>query len=166
MKEKEIIDLEGEKITTELRNRRSSLATYALLIAFLAVLAAAYFIINFYQQRLASNHIILDQQEQINKQKIKELNNNLQIQTMQSLMKGQEIERDRVAKDLHDSLGGLLSTIKLRFDGIPLNGGNKIDEKDFTQIHNLLDVACNEVRSISNNLQPGALEQLGPYIGP
>lgn len=40
----------------------------------------------------------------------------MQLQSMQSMIDGQESERERIAQDLHDSLGGLLSTIKLRFD--------------------------------------------------
>jgi len=105
--------------------------------------------------------IILAQKEQINEQKIKELNNNLQIQSMQSMMKGQELERERVAKDLHDSLGGLLSTIKLKFDGVINNGNPKISFSEYEKINVMLDDACQEVRNISSNLQPGALEQLG-----
>ncbi len=159
-KQKEIIDLEGEKRMEELRSRRSNLANYALMISFLAVLAAAYLIITFYQQKLNSNQIITSQKEQINQQKINELKTNMQIESMQSMMKGQELERERVAKDLHDSLGGMLSAIKLRYDGL-LKKDKVVNEEEFTNIHDLLDDACQEVRNISNNLQPGALEQLG-----
>ncbi|MBL0305633.1 MAG: histidine kinase dimerization/phosphoacceptor domain-containing protein [Chitinophagaceae bacterium] len=34
---------------------------------------------------------------------------------LQSMMNGQETERTRIAKDLHDGLGGLFSTIKMHF---------------------------------------------------
>jgi signal transduction histidine kinase len=159
-KQKEIIDLEGEKRLNELKSRRSNLANYALMIAFLAVLVAAYLIIMFYQQKLSSNQIIALQKEQITQQRITELNKNLQIESMQSMMKGQESERERVAKDLHDSLGGMLSAIKLRFDGLTADK-ETIDPSELSNIHGLLDDACQEVRNISSNLQPGALEQLG-----
>lgn len=158
-KQKTIIDLEGEKRLEELRSRRSNISNYALMIAFLAVLAAAYLIITFFQQKLSSNQIINSQKEQINQQRITELKNNMQIESMQSMMKGQELERERVAKDLHDSLGGMLSAIKLRFDG--LRSEKETNEPEYQNIHDLLDDACQEVRNISNNLQPGALEQLG-----
>lgn len=159
-KQKAIIDLEGEKRLEEIRSRRSNLTNYALMISFLVVLVAAYLIITFYQQKLTSSQIITSQKEQINQQKIKELQNNMQIESMQSMMQGQELERERVAKDLHDSLGGMLSAIKLRFDGL-LQKDNKVDAGEFNNITDLLDDACQEVRNISNNLQPGALEQLG-----
>lgn len=161
-KQNTIFDLEGEQRATQLKTRRSSLANYALMISFLAVLAAAYMIITFYQQKLSSNQIITTQKEMINQQKIKELENDLQIESMQSMMKGQELERERVAKDLHDSLGGMLSAIKLKFDALHYdNDASAQHQADHENLQELLDDACQEVRNISSNLQPGALEQLG-----
>ena len=130
------------------------------MISFLAVLAAAYMIITFYQQKLSSNQIITTQTEMINQQKIKELETNLKIESMQSMMKGQELERERVAKDLHDSLGGMLSAIKLKLEAMHMGEDNH-HHKDHGKLQQLLDDACQEVRNISSNLQPGALEQLG-----
>ncbi len=156
----EKIDLEKNKRLFELKSRRSNFTLYSLLFSIGAILLAGYFVILFYQQKLETNNIIHNQSEQINTQKIKELENNIQLQSMQSLIDGQESERERIAQELHDSLGGLLSTIKLRFD--KLVHDQKISEKeDFTKLHNLIDAACGEVRSISNDLKPGSLEKLG-----
>lgn len=115
----------------------------------------------FYQQKLSANEIIHSQNEQINQQKITELENNLTLQTMKSMIAGQEEERERIAKDLHDSLGGLLSTIKLRFDKLQTDNRVALSNTDFIKVHDLIDVACVEVRNISHDLKPGALEDLG-----
>lgn len=160
-KAKEIISLENQKMVSQIKHRRSNLSKYALFFALIAVLITAFFIILYYQQRLASNQIIIQQKEQINHQKIVELNNNQQIISMESMMKGQELERNRIAKDLHDSLGGLLSTIKLQFDGLQKNDKGQLGDQDIQHIHNMLDMACNEVRNIASNLKPGALDKLG-----
>jgi signal transduction histidine kinase len=112
-----------------------------------------------YQQRLNSQDIINIQQEELNTQKIKELENNLKMESMYSMMEGQEKERERIAKDLHDSLGGLLSTVKLQFES--LNIKNESNIKTFDNANHLLDQACQEVREISRNLQPSALINLG-----
>jgi signal transduction histidine kinase len=79
---------------------------------------------------------------------------------MRSVIEGQEIERERIAKDLHDSLGGLLSTIKLQFDNIGVQK-NISDTKEFIKGRELLDSAVTEVRSISRNLQPSSLVNMG-----
>ena len=110
------IDLAQNQRLFELKNRRSNFTLYGLLFSIASILLAGFIIILFYQQKLSANEIIHSQNEQINQQKITELENNLTLQTMKSMIAGQEEERERIAKDLHDSLGGLLSTIKLRFD--------------------------------------------------
>jgi signal transduction histidine kinase len=156
----EKIDLEKSKRLFELKSRRSNFTMYSLIFSIVAILFAGYFVILFYQQKLETNNIIHNQTEQINTQKIKQLENNIQLQSMQSLIDGQESERERIAQELHDSLGGLLSTIKIRFTKI--NHDRNFTEKDeYTKLYNLIDAACVEVRSISNDLKPGSLEKLG-----
>ncbi len=156
----EKIDLEKSKRLFELKSRRSNFTLYSLIFSIVAILLAGYFVILFYQQKLETNNIIHNQTEEINTQKIKQLENNIQLQSMQSLIDGQESERERIAQELHDSLGGLLSTIKLRFDKLK---HDKIlsDKDDYLKLYNLIDAACVEVRSISNDLKPGSLEKLG-----
>lgn len=85
----------------------------------------------------------------------------MKISSMQSMIIGQEKERQRIAVDLHDSLGGLLSAVKLQFDNIrsKLNGHFHADQ--YQHATRLLDTAVEEVRNISRNLQPGALRELG-----
>jgi signal transduction histidine kinase len=71
-------------------------------------------------------------------------------------IESEEKERIRIAKELHDGLGQLLSTAKLNLSG--LDGSiDKDDEKLLTNSITILDDAVNEVRSISHNLMPTAL---------
>jgi len=75
----------------------------------------------------------------------------------------QENERKRIARDLHDSVGMLLATAKLNLS--VLEGGyENYDKEEKGIIENakmLVDQSCVEVRSISHNLMPGALIELG-----
>jgi len=92
---------------------------------------------------------------------------------MNSMIEGQEAERLRIAKDLHDSLGGLLSTVKAHFTTIQ-NEIEQLDALDLTGKTNaLIDEACIEVRRISHNMMPhalslsglkGAIEDLGTHL--
>jgi len=71
-------------------------------------------------------------------------------------IESEEKERIRIAKELHDGLGQLLSTAKLNLSG--LDGSiDKEDEKLLTNSITILDDAVNEVRTISHNLMPTAL---------
>ena len=80
---------------------------------------------------------------------------------MQSLLSGQEEERRRIAQDLHDNIGSLMTSLKMKVLGIQRN----IEQ---TQLHTLVeevDTIINqtstEVRRISHNMTPVAMELTG-----
>ena len=58
---------------------------------------------------------VASQQHLIQQQKILELEKDKQLFAIDAMLKGQEEERSRIAKDLHDGLGGMLSGTKLSF---------------------------------------------------
>lgn len=85
-----------------------------------------------------------------------------EVLTLQSLLQGQEIERERMARDLHDGLGGILSGIKLNLSS--MKGNVIISEKDvnlFTKSIDQLDNAIAEMRRVAHNMMPEALLKFG-----
>lgn len=97
-------------------------------------------------------------------EKVKERTSELQKaldEIKEAMFKGQTIERKRVASELHDNLGSLLSGIKWRLEAI--NGENltKNEKKIYTGVVSLLSDAYKEVRLISHNLLPATLEENG-----
>lgn len=160
-KNTEIKLLEKEKALAEESNQQQKRALIVLGLVLGLLTLVIYYIIRFYSEKINTARIIEEQNEKINQQKINELKDKIQINSMQSMIEGQEVERERIAKDLHDSLGGLLSTIKLQVDNIRNKEKNKKDFPAFDKATQLLDTAVAEVRTISQNLQPGALNRLG-----
>ena len=78
------------------------------------------------------------------------------------MLKGQEEERSRLAKDLHDGLGGMLSGVKISFSNMKenmiLDAANTASfEKSITQ----LDSTIAELRKVAHNLMPEALVKFG-----
>lgn len=71
-----------------------------------------------------------------------------------SIIQTQETERQRLAKDLHDDLGGTLSAIK----------GKIANEKASQEAINLVEKAIHDLRYISRNLSPPELENDGLII--
>jgi signal transduction histidine kinase len=102
------------------------------------------------------------QKRKIQEQKIAELEKEKLLSATKSLLKGQEDERSRMAKDLHDGLGGLLSGVKLQLGAMK---GNLIlsEEHGRTFNHALskLDESINEMRRVAHNMMPEALMKLG-----
>lgn len=97
----------------------------------------------------------LRHQENINHHQEKEkLLQEQELKEMNALIKGQDFERNRIAKDLHDGIAGDLAGIKLLLakENVDLNNKNleKIQE-------NLSDV-FQEIRQISHNLSINSLK--------
>jgi signal transduction histidine kinase len=84
---------------------------------------------------------------------------------VQTLLENQQIvetERSRLAKDLHDGLGGMLSGIKLTLGSIPgnmvLTGENSIV---LTKAIHQLDNTITEMRRVAHSMMPEALLRFG-----
>ena len=85
-------------------------------------------------------------------------NSEERINNFTALMMGIEHERQRIAQDLHDGLGVLLSTIKMK-----LSIENETEQKQ-QKLGNLMgdiDIALEDIRGISRNLMPITLSKLG-----
>lgn len=115
----------------------------------------------FFRNRLKYQRTIAAQTEALQKQEIRELQQQNKLLALNSMIEGQEAERLRIAKDLHDSLGGLLSTVKAHFTTIQKEI-EQLEKLNITEKTNsLIDEACIEVRRISHNMMPHALSISG-----
>ncbi len=101
------------------------------------------------KQQLAQQQIIQMQQEK-------------QLQAVDNILQTQEQERSRIAKDLHDGVGGLLSSVKLNLS--TMKGNVIIPEQDvqlFNKSITQLDNAIAEMRRVAHNMMPEALVKFG-----
>ncbi len=81
--------------------------------------------------------------------------NRQEKEAAKSLMETQENERKRIAEDLHDSLGHLLSTAKLNLQQ------EKIEKSQINNSLELINQASDEIRNVIFNLMPATLEEEG-----
>jgi len=75
-----------------------------------------------------------------------------------AVIEAEEQQRVRIARDLHDGIGQLLSAARLNMGSI------KVNESDTTAVNNalsLLDDSIKEVRSVSHEMMPGTLMKQG-----
>ena len=92
-------------------------------------------------------------------QRIRQLEKDKKLISAQFILEGQEEERKRIAKELHDGIGVLLSTAKMQFssiDGVTPDSRPKINNAT-----RLLEIAATEVRKITHNMMPGLLTKYG-----
>lgn len=80
-----------------------------------------------------------------------------------AVIRAQEAERRRVARELHDSVGQLLLSVKLRIQACAakLPPGETALAADASRVLELLDEAIGGVRDISRELRPPTLDDLG-----
>lgn len=145
----QIKTLAVEKQLAEEQSRNQQLLNSALLVVLIiSILGVLALVFLRRQQRL-----IAHQQSVIAHQQIRQL----ELKSLQAMIEGQESERSRIARDLHDGLGIQLSRIKLfveaHQDLLPASVKEPLNQ--------FLDEACTETRLISNDLRPYALSTFG-----
>jgi signal transduction histidine kinase/predicted ATPase len=82
---------------------------------------------------------------------------------LKALVQVQDNERKRIASDLHDSLGSLLSGVRLRFNGLQQDFAIKVPDKSarYSDTLTLLDEAIAELRLVSHRMVPVSLGRFG-----
>jgi two-component system NarL family sensor kinase len=141
------------------QQRKSKFIILVVAVALILIISVWLYIVN---QRRKNMTLLAEKNEEINKQQIDELLQEQEIASLQGVLQGQESERKRVAMDLHDRLGGMLSMVKLHFSAFE----ERIDTTDaknqkFLKASELLDQATKEVREISHDLLSGVLTKFG-----
>jgi len=102
------------------------------------------------------------QKQNLQQKRINELETQQQLTATEAVLKGEEQERTRLAKDLHDGLGGMLSGIKYSFNTMK---GNLVMTPDnaqaFERSMDMLDSSIKEMRRVAHNMMPEALVKFG-----
>lgn len=76
---------------------------------------------------------------------------------LKALIDATEIERKRIARDLHDGVGQQLSALKMGFQQI----NEQVGDEKIRHLKSLIDDAASDVRSISHQMMPKVLEEFG-----
>jgi signal transduction histidine kinase len=101
------------------------------------------------KRRLAESHIMQLEQEK-------------QLIATQSVLDGEVQERSRLARDLHDGMGGKLTAMKLYLEKFKQNA--KFDDAEVQQFDKAMDIlaeSVQEMRRVSHNLMPDTLSRDG-----
>lgn len=147
----QILKLEAENANQLVINKQRQLVIWILVIVSFSLTA-----IGLLFQRKTQH------KQQLQVQRIKELETEKQLAATEAVLKGEEQERSRLAKDLHDGLGGLLSGIKFSFQTMK---GNLIltpeNARLFERSLDMLDTSIMEMRRVAHNLMPENLIKFG-----
>ncbi|OIV43404.1 tetratricopeptide repeat-containing sensor histidine kinase [Flavobacterium johnsoniae] len=151
---------ESEKKITMLQsqNDKAALLVYnnRLNSVLLAGLSFILFLIVLFLWIFNKNQKKLSIQKEINlKQELSAFEDRHKLSVSKALIQGEEMERKRIARDLHDGLGSMLSGVKIH-----LNLAKKENPETVNGVDTLLDNSIKELRNISQNLMPESLLEL------
>lgn len=99
----------------------------------------------------------LKQRKRRNQQQVYSLEQQREIEVSKALMEGEEQERLRLARDLHDGLGGMITGIKMKLDA----KARATNDLDLTKTVEQLDTTLTELRRTARNLIPENLMKYG-----
>ena len=105
---------------------------------------------------------LAEQQHELAEARISQLEQEKQLIATQSVFDGEVQERTRLARDLHDGLGGKLTCAKIYLQELQKSG--KFDAAKVEQLNtamNMLDDSVQEMRRVSHNLMPDILSHAG-----
>jgi len=104
----------------------------------------------FYRHRLnIQKRKTVEQEREIARRKIEQLEKEKQLIATQAILDGETAERSRLARDLHDGLGGMLSVVKLNL------------ENQQSKAMGMLDESIVELRRIAHHMMPESLMHSG-----
>ncbi len=150
-KELQITQLETEKKVQQLTISKKNTLNYILIGGAFAMAIIFLLAYRGYQQK-----------QRLQLQRISELETEKKLAATEAVLKGEEQERTRLAKDLHDGLGGMLSGIKYSLNTMK---GNLIMTPDnaqaFERSMDMLDSSIKEMRRVAHNMMPEALVKFG-----
>lgn len=144
-RENELLESQVELTESKLRQRRTEI--WLLIFVIISITGAAIFLL--YRRRQK-------QKEALDAAIIK--HNEKQLK---AVLEGQEIERRKIARDLHDGVGQTLAGIKLNWEGLAGSMKSHENFNDLEKLSGMLDGAAVEVRTISHQMMPKELEQFG-----
>lgn len=99
---------------------------------------------------------------QLAEEQILKLQQEKQLVATQAVLDGESAERSRLARDLHDGLGGMLSAVKLNLFDMKQNVILQADDVSaFNRAVEMLDKSIGELRRVAHNMMPEALSLYG-----
>ncbi|WP_284460995.1 ATP-binding protein [Chryseobacterium sp.] len=149
-KERKIATLNAEKKQKELEvNKKNS---YLWGLSFILVLALSLLLFFF---------IIFRKNKKISEQKINDIKQKEELSLTKAILDGEERERERIARDLHDGLGGMLAGVKINFSTWSSSHLDAEKDQEFYRILGQLDSSVSELRHVARNLMPESLLNFG-----
>lgn len=154
--------LKRENAEKEVENqkRTSQMYTaYGVASFLLLSLFGGYF---YYRYRQRTFRIITQQNDQIHRQEIDDLMKSQELAFIGARLDGQEVERKRIAKELHDGVGSMLVAAKWQYEhALEIVGKRGGDTTLLRKANQKLSDTYEELRKVAFNVSTGNIQKVG-----
>lgn len=150
-------ELENANLRNRLQNNR------LLIIVIVALLALSLAISYLVNKNTAKKKMIAEQQRLIETQKLETKLKAQQLHEIDLMLESQEKERQRIADELHDDLGGMLATLKLNIQNIE-TGNAESSIQIIQKTEGLIEETYQKVRNLSHLKNLGVIGSQGLLV--
>lgn len=136
-----------------MQKQRDLYVWLSVVVAVLLLTALAFFVVR---------HRLTESKRRIAEQETQRLLKEKQLVSVQAALDGEAAERTRLARDLHDGLGSMLSVVKMNLPEI--KSGSVLEATDVSRFHNalnMLDHSIQELRRVAHHMMPESLLRHG-----
>ena len=148
-----VVEKEKELLIAQRKRKQNQ----NLLIASLIILLFGSIFAFLIQKNTRKKQKLAEQEKALETQKLATVLKEQELLSIDAMIEGQEKERQRIANDLHDDLGGLMATVKLHFNALK----DKQTPELYTKTNTLIDEAYNKVRSVAHAKNSGVIAKQG-----
>jgi signal transduction histidine kinase len=99
--------------------------------------------------------------QRLQQEKINSIQQQMEIENLNATIRGEEKERSRIARELHDGIGGLLAGANMSLETFKTNEQHIREHADLNAGMQLLAEAAVELRKTAHNMMPEILLQIG-----
>ena len=105
---------------------------------------------------------LIRQKKELAEHRISELEKEKQLIATQAVLDGETAERSRLAKDLHDGLGSMLTGVKMKLESVQHKSDLEgLGREHFDTAFDMLNESMLELRRVAHHLMPDALSRYG-----
>lgn len=146
-----------QNLTEKYRNESLRKKNRTTLIISISILLIVTLIGVLIQKNTKRKQLLAEQEKELQVQKVGTLMKEQELASIDAMIEGQEKERQRIANDLHDDLGGMMATVKLHFNTLKDKPSPELYEKT----DRLLDEAYQKVRTVAHAKNSGVIAKEG-----
>jgi signal transduction histidine kinase len=153
--------LETQRLQENRAFKQAEFRAHLLILLFVSLFFALGFGWLWFRNRRRHALLLAEKEKQILALQLEEARKEKKLTRVDALLEGQETERRRIAEQLHDDVGSMLSALKLQLESFENEKASQKAAQSLRKARHMVDELSDDVRQLSHVLMPGAMARFG-----